>query len=286
MYANIHGFKMYFDVEGSGYVAEGAGMKQKEPCVFLHGGPGSDHSDFKPWMSPLADEYQLIYIDHRGNGQSERTELASCTIEQMADDLEAFRQYLGLDKLIVAGHSFGGMVAQMYATKYQEQIAKLILICTAPSIDFWKDALAFAQNVATPQQLEVLPNLFEGRIKDEEELEKWWELCLPLYFYKRDPKLMHEVSARPIGSLEVSNYMFKHEMPNYDVRSKLPNVQTKTLVVAGRHDWITPVTQGEEIHRLLPHAKLEVFEESGHMPFIEEQEKFINTVKAFLHSFE
>ncbi|MGE5703404.1 MAG: alpha/beta fold hydrolase [Clostridia bacterium] len=284
MFATINGARMYFDVEGSGYVANGPGMRKKEALFLLHGGPGSDHSDFKPWLSPLAEHVQLIYVDHRGNGQSERTDFSTYTIEQMADDLDGLRQYLGLDRVSVLGHSFGGMVAQVYASKYQQHLCKLVLVCTAPSVGFWEDAQRFAEKIAKPEQLAVLPQLFQGKITNEAELEKWWELCLSLYFYKHDEQLMHEVGARPIGSLEVSNYMFEHEMPKYDIRHALPGIQTETLIIAARHDWVTPVSQAEVIHQLLPAGKLVVFEQSGHMPFIEEQNDFNELLRQFLLS--
>lgn len=282
MYAEINGARLFFDIDGSSYVANGPRMQKKPVCILLHGGPGSDHSDFKPWFDELAQHMQLIYLDHRANGQSERVDPATCTFDQLADDIEAFRQYLGLEKVYVLGHSFGGMVAQFYATKYPQSVEKLLLICTAPSYDFYRDALAFAKRVATPKQQALIPTLFEGNLTDEDELEAWWNECFELYFYHADEKVMFETGNRPIGAMDICNYTFKHFMPSYDVRDKLPNLDIPTLIVSARHDWITPVSQGEEIHRLLPNSQMIVFEKSGHMPFIEEQAAFIKTLIDFI----
>ncbi|RST59746.1 alpha/beta hydrolase [Siminovitchia terrae] len=282
MYAHVNGVKLFFDIDGSGYIPDGPKMKHRSACIVLHGGPGSDHSDFKPWFDPLTEHMQLIYLDHRANGQSERVDPATCTLEQLADDIDAFRKYLGLDKVHVLGHSFGGMVAQTYAIKYPSSVEKLLLICTAPSKDFYEDAKSFAKKIATPRQLELIPRLFEGKIQGDEELEAWWDECFALYFYKKDEQLMYETGNRPIGSLEVCNYTFKHFMPHYDVRAQLPKLTMPVLIVAGRHDWITPVSQAEEMKGLLPDAILSIFEKSGHMPFIEEQESFIRTVVDFV----
>lgn len=283
MFANVNGVKLFFDIDGAGYVAEGAQMRHRPVCIVLHGGPGSDHSDFKPWFDPLAEHMQLIYLDHRSNGQSERVAPETCTLEQLADDIEAFRKYLGLNKVHILGHSFGGMVAQTYAIKYPSSVEKLLLINTAPSYEFYSDAKKFAEKIATPQQLKVIPSLFEGRIQNEEELEAWWNECFELYFYKKDEQLMYETGNRPIGSLDICNYTFKHFMPHYDVREQLPKLQMPVMIAAGRHDWITPVSQAEEMKRLLPNAYLEVFEKSGHMPFIEEQESFVRTIVDFVN---
>lgn len=284
MFATLNGTRIYFDVEGSGYVVDGARMKPRPVCIVLHGGPGSDHSDFKPWLTPLSEHLQIVYMDHRCNGQSDRVAPEECTLEQLADDIEAFRQYLGLEKIQLLGHSFGGMVAQVYATKYPQSLDKLVLVCTAPSHAFYQDALAFAKEVGTPEQLETIPQLFEGNIVDDQHLEQWWEVNLDLYFHHKDEELMTEVGNRPIGSLEVCNYTFKHLMPHYDVRPQLPACEVSTLIVAARYDWITPVSQSHVMASLLPNAKLHIFEKSGHMPFIEEQEQFNALVAEFLQS--
>ncbi|MUT64581.1 alpha/beta fold hydrolase [Paenibacillus sp. NEAU-GSW1] len=282
MFASINDTKIYFDVEGSGYVPAGDRMVRQPVLFVVHGGPGSDHSDFKPWLSPLAERMQIVYLDQRCNGQSERVDPATCTLEQLADDIEALRQYLGFGKINLLGHSFGGMVAQVYATRHAESLDKLLLVCTAPSKAFYPDALDFASRAATPEQLNSIPELFEGRIEDEQHLIRWWDINFPLYFHVKDEQLMHDTGNRPIGSLDVTNYTFKHFIPQYDVRPQLPDVQTPTLIVAARHDWITPVSQAEEMKRLLPNAQLVVFENSGHMPFIEEHKDFLALVGGFI----
>ncbi|MEF2967867.1 alpha/beta hydrolase [Paenibacillus sp. M1] len=282
MFANINDTRIYFDVEGSGYVPDGERMRHRPVLYAIHGGPGSDHADFKPWLSPLADHMQIVYMDLRCNGQSERVDPATCTLEQLADDIEALRKYLGHEKINLLGHSFGGMVSQVFATRHAESLDKLVLVCTAPSRDFYPAALEFAQKIATPEQLRVIPELFEGRIESEEHAIRWWDLCYDLYFHVRDEKIMRETGNRPIGSMEVANYTFKHLIPEYDVRPKLPDVKVPTLIICARHDWITPVSQSEEIHRLLKGSSLKLFEHSGHMPFIEEHDAFIESVTDFL----
>ncbi|WP_317968175.1 alpha/beta hydrolase [Paenibacillus sp. CCS19] len=282
MFATVNGTRLYFDVEGSGYVPVGSSMVKRPVLFAVHGGPGSDHSDFKPWLTPLIEHMQIVYLDLRSNGQSERVDPATCTLEQLADDIEALRIYLGFDRIHLLGHSFGGMVAQVYASRYPASLEKLLLICTAPSKEFYPAALEFASRVATPEQLRVIPELFEGRVENEEQLIAWWDINFPLYFHVKDEQLMMETGNRPIGSLEVANYTFKHFIPQYDVRPKLPALSMPVLIVAARYDWITPVSQSEEMHQLIPQSELIVFEESGHMPFIEEHDAFIRKLVDFV----
>lgn len=282
MFASLNDTRIYFDVEGSGYVPVGESMKKKPVLFAVHGGPGSDHSDFKPWLTPLSEHMQIVYLDQRSNGQSDRVDLTTCTLDQLADDIEALRLYLGLGQISVLGHSFGGMVAQVYATRYPESLDKLVLVCTAPSWNFYADALEYASKHASSEQLAVIPEMFEGRIEDEAHAIRWWDVCYDLYFHVHDEVVMRETGNRPIGSLEVANYTFKNLLPLYDVRPKLTTLPVQTLIIGGTYDWITPVSQAKEMHRLIPESKLAIFEHSGHMPFIEEHEAFIELVSGFI----
>jgi len=278
----VNGAQIYFDVEGMGLAPSGLGMVAKEPCFVLHGGPGLDHSYFKPWLSPLAETMQLIYVDHRGTGRSERVPLETCTIEQMADDVEELRKLLGLGKVAVLGNSFGGMWALIYALRYPANLSRLILVTTTPSHEFYRAAEQEIAHRATPEQKTTMPALFEGTVTTEEQFKRWWDVMLPLYFAHWDPARGREMIERGVDNPLVAAYMFAQIIPSYDVRAQLGQIRVPTLVVAGRHDWVTPVGESEQIAERIPDAELVVFEESGHMPFIEEQTAFIDTVKRFV----
>jgi proline iminopeptidase len=286
MYAHVNGVDLFFDVEGAGYVPEGATYREKPVMFVLHGGPGCDHTYFRPWLHPLAEHVQLVFLDHRGNGRSSRTDEATYTIEQMADDVEALRQYLGLGRILVLGQSFGGMVAQVYVTRYPASVSRLILANTTPSMQFWEEAQEAADVMATPEQLAAIPRLFNGEITSQQDFDEWWEVCMPLYFHRKEEPAVataiEEVEARMTGAFEVANYMMANIIPKYDVRPLLPDVTAPTLVLAGRYDWVTPLTQSQLIDELVPNSTLAVFEDSGHMPHIEENGKFLAAVTEFV----
>src|SRR5215207_2873887 len=155
MLATVNGAKMFFDVEGMGFAPSGNDMIEKPVAFVLHGGPGLDHSYFKPWLSPLAEDFQLVYVDHRATGRSERVPLETCTIEQMADDVEELRKLLGLGKVNVLGNSFGGFLALTYAVRHPESIARLILVSTSPSHEFYPAAERELERKGTPEQKAV-----------------------------------------------------------------------------------------------------------------------------------
>jgi len=282
MLATVNGAKIFFDIEGMGLAPSGFDMVHKPVAFVLHGGPGLDHSYFKPWLSPLAEDFQLVYIDHRGTGRSERVPLETCTMEQLADDLEELRKLLGFGKITVMGNSFGGMWGQVYALRYPESIERLILITTSPSHEFWTAATGELERRATPEQKAVGPSLFEGKVTSEEAFMEWWGVMLPLYFYKWDDTIGGQMVKRGVDNPQTAAYMFENVIPSYDVREGLPSVTAPTLVCSGRHDWVTPVSECEAIVELIPNAELAMFEASGHMPFIEEQDKFVAVVRDFL----
>ena len=282
MLARVNGANLFFDVEGMGLVPSGTGMVAKEACFVLHGGPGMDHSYFKPWLSPLADTMQLIYVDHRSTGRSERVALETCTIEQMADDIEEIRTLLGLGKVAVLGNSFGGFLALTYALRHPESVSRLILVSTSPSHEFYQAAEKELERKATPDQKAVAPAVFEGKIESDEEFRRWWDIMMPLYFAHWEEQRGREMIERGVDNPHVASYMFRHEIPKYDVRPRLGEITVPTLVVAGRHDWVTPVGESDLIANGIPGSELIVFEESGHMPFIEEQDGFIDAVKRFV----
>jgi proline iminopeptidase len=105
---------------------------------------------------------------------------------------------------------------------------------------------------------------------------------MPLYFHNPDSHTIAQVQARMRGEVVVANYMMANEIPSYDVRAGLASVTVPTLVIAGRHDWVTPVSQSQAILDALPGAQLVVQENSGHMGFIEETEEYLAAVRAFL----
>jgi proline iminopeptidase len=284
MYAHVNGVDLFFDVLGSGFTVTDTELAPK-PVVFVHhGGPGNDHSYFRPWIDPLAEVAQLVFIDQRGSGRSGRAPEETYTIEQNADDAEELRKYLGLDKIVFLGHSYGGMVAQVFATRHLDSLSKLILSNTTPSSQFWEEAQEMADKMATPEQLAVLNNLFDGTISSQEEFDAWWATCQPLYYHHPDQKSIDGLGARQKGSFEVASYMMANAIPTYDVRDQLKDFDVPTLVLAAKYDWVTPPTQSAQIREGLPASEFLLFEESGHMPFIEENELYLDTVENFLRS--
>src|SRR5712692_8615622 len=115
-------------VDANGVLIYYMEMGRGAPLMVAHGGPGASHDYFLPYLLPLARHNRLIFIDERGSGRSQKLEDAKAyTVENMVEDVEAVRQALGLGKISLLGHSYGGALAQAYALKYQRNLSHLIL---------------------------------------------------------------------------------------------------------------------------------------------------------------
>jgi len=121
---------LYFDVEGCALVPDGDTMRERPVLVLLHGGPGADHSLFKPEFSALADVAQLVYLDQRGSGRSDPGTPADWTWTRWADDVAAFCDALSITRPVLVGSSSGGLVALHCAARHPGLVAGLILDST------------------------------------------------------------------------------------------------------------------------------------------------------------
>src|SRR5712691_6144642 len=134
------------------YTTSGTGL----PCLVMHGGLGLDHTYLRG-LDNFSDVLHLVYYDHRHNGRSGRPPLESVTHAQLAADAEGLRQSLGVGKVAVLGHSYGGFIALEYALRYPESVSHVILVDTAPAFNYGEDIMhnAMAKG-ATPAMLEAL----------------------------------------------------------------------------------------------------------------------------------
>ncbi len=240
MQAKIRDTEIYFDVEGAGLVVDGDRMKERPTAFLVHGGPGGDHTSYKAGLSDLSQKMQLVYFDHRGQGRSARGPKETYTLENNVEDMEALRQYLGLDKIIVIGSSYGGMVALSYAIKYPQNLSHLIVIATAPDYRFLEKAKKFIAEKGTDEQKKYAELLWAGNFKDEAELKTYFQVMAPLYSVTYNPEAKNQSDNRTIYSVDAINQAFGGFLRTYNILDRLHKITAPTLVIAGRHDWICP----------------------------------------------
>jgi proline iminopeptidase len=284
MHASIRGTRIYFDVEGMGLVPDGPVMRARPAAMVIHGGPGSDHTGFKPGFSPLAARLQLIYFDHRGQGRSDPADPATYSLDENVEDMEALRRHLGLGPIVSIGTSYGGMVAMAHAARHPDAVSHLVLIVTAAHGGFIPRAQALVRDRGTAEQQSVCEKLWEGAFRSAEEMRHYYSVMGPMYARRHDDAAAQAGRLRTIHSPEALNRAFGPTgfLRTFDLRPELPRIAVPTLVLAGRHDWICPPEYSEEIASLIPHADLRVFEHSSHSIRSDEPEAMVDAILGFL----
>src|SRR6478736_9281281 len=125
------GTRLFFDVVGSGLEPTPDALTGKPTLILLHGGPGFDHSGFRPYFDRFADTHQVVYLDQRGQGRSDgHDDHASWTFDVWADDVVRVCDALGIESPVVLGNSFGGFVAMHYAARHPDHPSRLVLAST------------------------------------------------------------------------------------------------------------------------------------------------------------
>ncbi|MED1949903.1 alpha/beta fold hydrolase [Brevibacillus centrosporus] len=291
MYAKINGTKIYFDVEGMGSVPDGPIMRQKPICFVLHGGPGGDHTLYKPYLTPLSELMQIVYIDNRGSGFSDEGSQSTYTLENNVEDVEALLDYLGLEKVVILGQSYGGITALSYAVKYPERIDGLVLISTSSSYRFLDRSKKILEEKGTEEQKIVAEKALNGKFESNADYFNYLAVTSSLYTHSVNPnptqediQMMQDAMARCKVCYQAANEGFRDQgfLRSYDVTDQLQKVTSPTLIITGRHDWIAPVQESFEMAENLPDNELVIFEHSSHNAISEEYERFLSTVKGFV----
>ncbi len=253
------------------------------PVLIAHHGGGGIGSLAEPkaTFGPLADIFQVVVFDARGCGLSEGKPPFSHA--QWAADVDGLREWMGVDQIVVTGGSYGGFIAMEYAIAYPEHTRAMILRDTSP--DNSNLTRAF-ENAREQTRVEInwdnFNRYWSGHITDDQDLKERWAEIIPMYDFDYDPVKSNAAVEAGIYRHEAHNWCFLYNMPNYDLRPKLPSVTCPTLVTVGRTDWVTPVSYAETIAELVPNSTLVIFEKSGHSPQIEEFDLFQEVMRDFL----
>ena len=253
------------------YESEGKGA----PFIVLHGGLGLDHQLYRKTLPPLFDGFRLIFFDMRGNGRSVPADLSALTMEQLADDVVALADHLGLDRFTALGHSYGGFVAQELALRHPDRLDGIVLVDTTPGqLGTGEDA---GESQGPPPPPEVVA-MMSSIPEDDASMAEGMGAMLPAYFHRPDKV---DLSAFDSGTIfRVAAMVRGFEiLSSWSSVDRLATVEVPTLVLAGRHDVFTSYPQAYRIGNRVSGAAVVIFEDSGHFPWVEEPELFASVVR-------
>ena len=290
-FVDANGVMLYYMIVGRG-----------EPLVVMHGGPGASHDYFLPYLLPLARRNQIVFIDERGSGRSQKLEdPAGYTIENMVEDLEAARKALHLGKINLLGHSYGGALVQAYALKYQQNLRHLTLGSTWSSTVALNQVFVRMKQKMSPELREHIDRLeaagLYGHGKDYEKnrytqeymIAAWGEGYFP-YLYQGHPDANYD----PVDAGKMSWDLYREmwgvhgefvvdgNLKSVEYTDRLPSIKVPTLVMVGDHDECD-ASLSEAMRDKIAGSRLIILPKSGHMTFVDQPGLFVQTVDEFLH---
>lgn len=289
-FVDAHGVLIYYTALGHG-----------APLVIVHGGPGASHDYFLPYLLPLARRNRVVFIDERGSGRSQKLEDAGqYTVENMVEDVEDVRQALKLGRITLLGHSYGGVLAQAYALKYQHNLTHLILCSTFPSTKEMNEVFARMKEKMSPELRQRIDSLEQaglfGQGKDYEKnryttdymIAAWGEGYFP-YLYQNRPDANYDPAASGVMSWDLyremwgsnGEFVIDGNLKSVEYVDRLPSIKTPTLIIVGDHDECDP-SLSQEMHSRIAGSKLVILPKSGHMTFVDQPNLFVATVDGFL----
>jgi proline iminopeptidase len=264
------------------YEMRGAG--DAAPLVVVNGGPGFDHGYLVVFTDPwdaLARNRRVIFYDQRGTGKSPTIgDKPSYNLSDQIGDLDALRAHLGLERIDLLGHSWGGFLAMAYAARHPEHVAHLVIADSgAPKLS---DTLFLFKDVfpETTERQEAVA--FADALGDPEATQADLREYLTMLFYSPEKRDAYLARYSPSGyRKEVSEETWK-DASRFDLNPELRKYRFPMLVLTGRFDINVAPSVAYKIHRAVPGSRFVVFEHSGHLPFYEEPEAFVRVVEEFL----
>jgi L-proline amide hydrolase len=262
------------------------------PLLCLHGGPGANWLHLKPYEA-LADERRVVFYDQLGSGNSALSRPHDSEMwvpELFVEEVDAVREALGLERVHILGHSWGGMLGMQYACGKPEGLASLIVESSPASIPAWMPELQRLRSELPPEVEATLRRHEDAGTTDDPAYQE-----AEMAFYRRhlcrvDPwpdwlvECFEILEANPEVYRSMNGPSEFHvigTIKDWDITDRLGQIEAPTLVFSGRYDEVTPAVT-EAAHRGIPGSEYVVLEESSHTAQAEEPERTLELVRDFL----
>jgi L-proline amide hydrolase len=281
----FHGYSTWYRSVGDG------GVSGKLPLLILHGGPGATHDYLEPLEALARTGRRVIFYDQLGCGNSSQPHNpALWTVDLYVEEVGAVRRALGLDRVHLLGQSWGGMLAMSYALAQPAGLASLIVADSPASIPQWvAEANRLRAELPPKVQRTLLEHEAAGTTDDPAYQEAMlvfyrrhvcradpWPECVTRTFEQidRNPEVYHTMNGP-------SEFHVIGTLKDWSIVDRLGEIRVPTLLLSGRYDEATPAIV-ETIHQGIPGSEWVIFEESSHMPHVEEPERYLQVVSDFL----
>ena len=287
-YVLFRGYRIWYRV------VVAAAEPGKLPLICLHGGPGFTWDSFEPLEAMAVTGRRLVFYDQLGCGNSDfPTDPSIYTVGLYLDEVAVVRRVLGLDRVHILGHSWGGMLAMEYALTQPAGLASLILADTGASVPQWEAAM---RRLVAELPPDVQQTILEHEAAGTTDSSEYEEAC---GVYSRRhcggrldpyPECLARIAGKPgedafYAMWGPSEWCVTGPLKDWDVVSRLGEIRVPSLVVGGRHDEATPGVM-ETVHQGVPGSEWVIFENSGHFPHLEETARYLEVLSDFLERVE
>jgi L-proline amide hydrolase len=261
----------------------------RPPLLCLHGGPGSTHNYFAPLERLAEGGRAVVLYDQVGCGRSEKRPEAEWSLDLFADEVDALRAELALERVHLLGTSWGGMLALEHALRRPGTLASLILSSTLAYVGDWEVEARRLRNELPAEVRSVLDRHEAAATYDDPEYERAMAVFDARHFHRGDPRPELERMQQEKGVAAYRAMVGPNEwtmtgvLKGWDVRSRLPELDVPTLVVRGRYDMCSDAIARTLVDGIRG-AEYLVFEHSSHTPVLEETERYLEVVGGFVDS--
>ncbi len=267
------------------------GKPGRTPVVVLHGGPAGEHLYMRPYAA-LATDRQVVLYDQSGCGRSDSpADLKRYTVDRYVAELEALRAHLGFGRMIVLGHSWGGMLAPAYAAAHPERVAGLVLAGTATRWRDFEDAAQVWLAELGPQAVATVARAKRTGRTDDPAYGALLQRYYARHLCRLDPTpAWFDAEGERVGRNPVyvylngpSEFQFTGAFASLDGRRALAGIRAPTLVTCGEFDE-GPAWVARKIAALVPGARLQVFDGLSHMSHIEDPARVVGATGRFVRT--
>lgn len=277
------------------YRVGGVTLAGVPPVVFLHGGPGQGSAHFDALAGPyLERQLRVVYFDQRGSGHSERPGSGDYALSTLVDDIEALRGVLGVPKVALVGHSFGGLLALEYAAKHPDNVSHLVAVA-----GLWDTPLQC--RLRAERLASLRPDAYarvrgdtlatDGTRRSDCELEFRALRGAERDHYNSEAMFPNPTVEQRMDSVnaarkvrntgELSRALFQAGLLQYRFTA-YDRLAMPVLLIAGKHDGAAGPAGLRELARRLPNARFVEYEHSGHFVYLDEPDRFASEIAAFV----
>ena len=254
-------------------------MVERPTLILLHGGPGADHTFFKPEFAAMADTAQVIYLDQRGSGRSDHADARTWTWTQWADDVAGFARVLGLGQVILVGSSSGGMVGLVCAARHPDLVAGLVLDSPLGTGSTLEESLDVFERRGGRQAREAAQRYLGGDLSPA-AAQAWQAYGLPLYGSGAGGDLTLRRARARINDAVQQHFRAGGCGPA-DASGFAPAITAPTLILAGADDPVAPAVGARRLAGTLG-GRLEILAGVGHGVFRQAPEPAFASLKSFV----